>query len=65
MEPCMYVFVSIYNIIYIYFLYRKERLKNLSEGIIASISNLHWKITPTEKTEKYKYKFIQKINMTR
>jgi len=27
--------------------------------------NLHWKTTLTEKTEKYKYQFIQKTNITR
>ena len=65
METVYIIFICIYFYLYIYFLYRKEKIENLREDIITAVFILHWKITPTGKTEKYKYRFIQKGSMTR
>jgi hypothetical protein len=62
METGYIIFICIHFYLYIYFLYGKE---NLSEDIITAVFILHWKITPTGKTEKYKYGFVQKGSMTR
>ncbi len=60
----MYLYVYYY--LYIYFQYRNKWSENLKEDHISFVCfNLHRKTTLTEKTEKYKYQFIQKTNITR
>ena len=56
----MYLFLFIYL-----FSIWKGKVEKLREDIITPVFILHWKITPTGKTEKYKYQFIQKGSMTR
>jgi len=56
----MYIFLFIYL-----FSIWKGKVEKLREDIVPPNSILHWKITPTGKTEKYIYQFVQKGSMTR
>lgn len=65
MEIC-YIIFDIYLFLFIYLLSILKRKDEIWGEIIATaISILHWKFTPCGKTEKFKYRFVQKGSMTR
>ena len=55
-----------YSFLFIYlFSIWKGKDEILSEDISITVFILHWKITPTGKTEKFIYRFVQKGSMAR
>jgi len=60
----MYLYVYYY--LYIYFQYRNKWSENLKEDRISFVFLISTgKLLSLIKTEKYKYQFIQKMNITR